>query len=116
MTTEIAIIIDIVMMGIFLIIGLLFAVLKEKACVLISGYNFKSKAERKNYDELLMSKDMRNFWLICSGIFFVGAITTLLLGMSFFWISIFVWLIYFLKNVHLDEEKAFSKYKKHMNE
>lgn len=114
MTKQIAAVIDIGMMSIFLIIGLIFAFLKEKACVLISGYNFKSKTERKNYDELRMSKDMRNFWLICGGMFFIGAITTLLFGNFFFWITFIVWIIYFFKNVHLDEEKAFSKYKKQL--
>ena len=34
----------------FFIFATIFALLKEKACLLISGYNFKSKKERLKYD------------------------------------------------------------------
>ena len=112
MTKQIALIMNVGMMSFFLILAMIFALLKEKACFLISGYNFKSKKEREKYDELQMSKDMRNFWFICSGIFFIGAIGILLFGNVFVWISFLIWGIYFFKNVHVDNEKAFGKYKK----
>ena len=39
--------IGLVMAIMFLGFGLLFAIMKEKRSILISGYNFKSKEERK---------------------------------------------------------------------
>lgn len=56
---------------------------------------------------------MRDFWFICSGIFFIGAIGVILFGKVFVWISFLIWGIYFFKNVHMDDEKAFRKYKKY---
>jgi hypothetical protein len=104
-------IICLLMMGIFLLLGLLFALLKEKACMLISGYNFKTAEERKDYDEERLSRDMRNFLFVCGGIFLLGGIAAFLWGIVCFWISLIVWLIYFFKNVHMDDEKAFGKYR-----
>lgn len=42
-------IIEFIMSGAFLLLGLIFLIFKEKACVLISGYNFKTKEERREY-------------------------------------------------------------------
>lgn len=96
----------------FFIFGLIFAIMKEKGASLIAGYNFKSKEERKKYDEKQMSKDMRNLFFISSLIFLVGMIATYILGKIVFWISFIVWLIYFFRDFHIDDEKAFGKYRK----
>ncbi len=101
-----------ILTGIFFIMGLVFAIMKEKACVLISGYNFKSRGEREKYNERRMSTDMRNFLFICSGIFLAGTIATFMLGPICLGLSFVVWLIYFLRDVHIDDEKAFGKYRK----
>lgn len=42
------------MSGIFFII---FFIFRDKACVLIGGYNCIPKEQRKNYDETKLSKD-----------------------------------------------------------
>ncbi|WP_315066855.1 DUF3784 domain-containing protein [uncultured Clostridium sp.] len=105
-------IIGFVMSGIFGLLGVTFLIFKEKACVLISGYNFKTEKERENYDEVRLSKDERNFFFICSVIYLIGAIASIFFGKLCFWIAFLVWLLYFLKNVHLTPKKAFDKYKK----
>lgn len=104
--------IGLVMAIMFLGFGLLFAIMKEKGSILISGYNFKSKEERKKYDEKRMSKDMRNFFFICSGIFCIGTVMTYLFGVVWFWISLLIFIVYLFKNIHISDEKAFVKYKR----
>ena len=96
----------------FFIFGLIFAISKEKGASLIAGYNFKPKEERKKYNEKQMSKDMRNTFFIYSLIFLVGTVATYIWGKIWFWISFIIWLIYFFKNFHIDDEKAFGKYRK----
>ena len=59
-----------------------------------------------------MSKDMRDLFFICSLIFLLGAVLTYIWGKLWFWVSFVVWLVYFFKNVHFDDEKAFGKYRK----
>ncbi|GKU24398.1 hypothetical protein CFOLD11_12240 [Clostridium folliculivorans] len=101
-----------VMAGLFGLLGMIFLIFKEKACVLISGYNLKSKKEREEYDEVSLCKDERNFFFICAIIFLIGAVISIFFGPLSFWISFVAWLIYFFKNVHFDTEKAFAKYKR----
>ena len=96
----------------FFIFATIFALLKEKACLLISGYNFKSKKERLKYDEKRLSLDMRNNFITYGIIFVIGSIPTYFFGMWCFILTLIIWLIYFFKNVHLDDKKAFEKYKK----
>lgn len=90
----------------------LFAVLKGKAAILISGFNTMSKEERVQYDRKRMSRDMRNtlaLWAIvlAAG----GALAYMFTSPGIAVISIIVWLFLFFREVHLDEEKAFGKYK-----
>lgn len=101
-----------VMMMLFFMIGLIFACLKDKACILISGYNFKSKKQREQYDEKRLSADMRNQCFLYSLIFLIGSITTYLISSYCFGITLVIWLVIFFKGVHFDDEKAFGKYKK----
>ncbi len=70
-----------------------------------------SKDQRKMYDQKKMSKDQRNAFLIWGLIFAVGAILANFISQFFAIIAFIVWLIVFFKDVHLDEEKAFGKYK-----
>ncbi|WP_082367602.1 DUF3784 domain-containing protein [Paraclostridium bifermentans] len=51
------------MAGIFFVISFIFFIFKDKACILIGGYNLISKDKRKNYDEVRLSKDFRNTFL-----------------------------------------------------
>lgn len=98
-----------IMTGLFSISAFVFIIFKEKASCLIVGYNFEPKEERNMYDLKGMSKDMRNFCLICSGIFFSGAVTTLMWGGICFWISVEIWVVYLFTNSSIEDRKAYGE-------
>ncbi|MBP1888613.1 hypothetical protein J2Z53_000192 [Clostridium moniliforme] len=58
-----------------------------------------------------MSKDMRNSFLIWSIILIFGATTSYFINEYFATFSMIIWVILFIKDVHIDPEKAFDKYK-----
>jgi hypothetical protein len=91
--------------------ALLFTILKEKGAMLISGFNTMSKEERKLYDKAKMSKDQRNACIIWTIIWGIGAILSYCITQYIAIIALVIWLVVFFKNVHLDAEKAFGKYK-----
>lgn len=96
----------------FLLLALLFTVLKERGTMLISGFNTIPKELQELYDKEKMCKDQRNSILIWAVIFGVGAIASYFISPYSAIVAFVVWLIFFFKDVHLDEEKAFEKYKK----
>lgn len=97
---------------VFLLFALIFTLMKGKATLLISGFNSKSKEERHLYDLEKMSLDYRNDFLLWSSILGVGALISYFVWQDFAIVSIIGWLIVFCKDIHLDEEKAFGKYKR----
>ncbi|MBP3909543.1 MAG: DUF3784 domain-containing protein [Turicibacter sp.] len=70
-----------------------------------SIWKIYSKKERLKYDEKRLSLDMRNNFITYGIIFVIGSIPTYFFGMWCFILTIIIWLIYFFKNVHLDDEK-----------
>lgn len=96
---------------IFLIVAIIFAILKERAAILITGFNYFSKEKQETYDRSKMSKDMRNSFLLWAIILLSGAITSYFINKYFAIFSIIIWVILFIKDVHIDPEKAFNKYK-----
>jgi len=96
----------------FGILGIIFTLLKEKAAMLISGFNTLPMEEREQYDKKRISTDMRNSFFLWSLVMFLGAGLSYLISYYFGIFSFVVWLILLIKNVHLDEDKAFAKYKK----
>ena len=100
----------------FFVIALIFAVRKEKAAILISGFNGLSAAQRERYDTAAMSKDHRNLFFKWGLLFLGGALLSLFLS-PYFAAGVFLyWLVLFFGEVHIDEEKAFGKYKKQTGE
>lgn len=94
----------------FFIIGVLFAVFKEKGAKFVSGFNSLSKEEQALYDKAYISRDIRNKCFIWSAIMFIGAVLSYFVT-SYMAIPAFViWLILFFKEVHIDTHKAFEKY------
>lgn len=96
---------------VFLLLGFLFHILKEKAAILISGFNTIPKEQRALYDKGRMSKDQRNVFYIWAAIMGAGAIGSYLISGVIAIVAGILWLVVFFKDVHLDEEKAFAKYK-----
>ena len=62
----------------FVIIGVLFAIFKEKAAKFVSGFNSFSKEEQALYDKAQISRDIRNQCFIWAVIMLAGAIIILL--------------------------------------
>ncbi len=97
---------------IFLGMALLFAVLKGKAAILIAGFNTMPKEQRKQYDTERMSKDQRNAFVLWAVILGSGSLLSFLTSsQNAAVLSGIIWLIAFFRDVHLDEEKAFGKYR-----
>ena len=97
---------------IFSILAAVFALLKEKGALLISGFNTLSKEEREKYDKKKISVDMRNSLFIWAIILFLGAILSYYISKYCAIIASIIWIVIFFKDVHIDSEKAFIKYKK----
>jgi len=96
---------------IFGIITIFFTVLGEKAAYLISGFNSLTKEQRSLYDTNKMSKDQRNSMLIWTVIMVIGAVFSFFISQYVAIMAFIIWLIVFFKDVHMDAEIAFEKYK-----
>lgn len=96
---------------VFLLFALLFTLLKEKGAMLVSGFNSMPKEERALYDMAKISQDQRNAFLIWAIILGIGAVLSYCFTQYIAILSVVVWLVVFFKDVHLDTEKAFGKYR-----
>lgn len=98
--------------GLFLLMCLLFAALKEKAAMLISGFNTLPREKRALYDTARMSRDQRNSFLLWAAVLAAGAALSLLVSQYCAIAAFAVWLILFFREVYFDVEKAFEKYRR----
>lgn len=96
----------------FLLCALIFFIGKEKAAFLISGFNSLSKEERQSYDRKRMSKDQGTAFFIWAAIFDTGAILSYVFSQYIAIAAFVLWIIVFFHDVHLDEIRAFGKYKR----
>ena len=101
-----------IMAIIFAVTGLVFAAGKEKAAILVSGFNSLSKEERQSYDTARISKDMRNQCWTWTAVLTCGAFLTYYVLPFMSVVALVVWLCLFFKEVHLDVYTAFEKYLK----
>ena len=98
----------IILAVLFLIIGIVFALLKEKGAYFVSGFRTLNHPEK--YDKAYISLDMRNQCFTYSLILFLGAILSYFISAIIAIPAYVIWVIVFFKSVHLDAEKAFEKY------
>jgi len=96
----------------FLLFALIFGIFKGKAAILISGFNTMPKEKRELYDKEMMSMDQRNAALIWAAIQGTGAVLSYFFSQYMAIGAFIIWMVVFFKDVHLDAEKAFGKYKK----
>ena len=97
---------------IFGVTALLFAVLREKGAMLIAGFNTMPKEKRELYDKKRMSRDQRNAFALWAVILEAGGILSdLTMSQNAAILAIIIWLALFFREVHVDEEKAFGKYR-----
>ena len=95
----------------FAIIGILFAVFREKAAVFVSGFNSLPKRERVLYDQAWIARDVRNQCFTWAAMMLIGALLSYFVT-SYMAIPAFVlWLFCFFRDVHFDARKAFEKYR-----
>ena len=94
----------------FVIIGVLFAIFKEKAAKFVSGFNSFSKEEQAMYDKAQISRDIRNQCFIWTVIMLAGAILSCFLTPYMAIPTYIIWLVLFFREVHFDNHKAFKKY------
>lgn len=94
----------------FGIIGVVFAVLKEKGAKLVSGFNSLPKEEQEKYDKTRISRDLRDQSFLWAAIMLIGALLSFILTPYMAIPAYFIWLVLFFKEVHLDARKAFEKY------
>ncbi|MDO5116944.1 MAG: DUF3784 domain-containing protein [Eggerthellaceae bacterium] len=99
-------------LALFLIVGIVFALLKGKAALLISGFNSLSERERAHYDQEAMAVDMRNACFLWALIMAIGCALSFFLTPYAAIAAFVVWLVLFFKDVRLDAGKAFEKYRK----
>ena len=92
----------------FLVLGIMFALLKEKGAYFVSGFCTLNHPE--NYDKASISLDMRNQCFTYALILFLGAILSYFISAIIAIPTYVIWGIVFFKSVHLDGEKAFEKY------
>ena len=103
---------DLCLMGlIFLTFAIIFAVRKEKACKLISGFNFFTEAQQAQYDKARLARDYFKPFRTLTIVVFVGAALCLVLGWWAFAAAIVIMLILVFRDFHINPEKAFEKYK-----
>ena len=98
----------IVLSILFLIIGIMFALLKEKGAKYVSGFSTLNHPEK--YDKASISLDMRNQCFTYALILFLGAILSYFISNYIAIPTYIIWGIVFFKSVHLDAENAFEKY------
>lgn len=97
---------------VFLLTGVLFAALKEKGAMLVSGFNTLPRAERQRYDRAAISRDMAKRCFLWAGILFAGALLSRLITPYMAIPALAVWLFLFFKDVRTDAKKAFARYLK----
>lgn len=99
-----------VLVILFAIIGVLFAIFKEKAAKFVSGLNSLSKEEQALYNKAYISRDTRNQCFTWVVIMLIGSVLSYFLTSYMSIPAFIIWLILFFKDVHFDTHKAFEKY------
>ena len=94
----------------FVIIGVLFAIFKEKAAKFVSGFNSLPKEEQALYDKAHISRDIRNQCFMWAIIMLAGALLSCFLTPYIAIPTYIIWLVLFFREVHFDNHKAFEKY------
>ena len=94
----------------FVIIGVLFAIFKEKAAKFVSGFNSLPKEEQALYDKAYISRDIRNQCFMWAIIMLAGALLSCFLTPYIAIPTYIIWLVLFFREVHFDNHKAFEKY------
>lgn len=112
MSMEITLMVCLLAVGaLFLALAVVFAVRREKACGLLSGFNLFTPAQQARYDRAAIARDYGRLFAGWAAAAFLGAGLSLLVGLYAF-IGVFVLILLTCARIfHIDPEKAFAKYK-----
>ncbi len=102
----------IMMVPLFALIAVVFAVMKGRAAGLIAGFNGLPKREQELYDKDRIVLDMRNDCIIWTVIMVLGAVGSLLTNAYFAIVAYGLWFMLLFKDIHIDTRKAYRKYLK----
>lgn len=94
----------------FALIGVLFAIFKEKAARFVAGFNLFSEKEQALYDKAYISRDIRDQCFVWSAIMLAGTVLSYLFTSYIAIAAYIIWFCYFIKDVHFDNKAAFEKY------
>lgn len=94
----------------FAVIGVLFAILKERAAKFVSGFNSLSKEEQALYDKARISRDIRSQCFTWTAIMLIGALLSYFLSPYMAVPTFIIWFVLFSKDIHFDNHKAFEEY------
>lgn len=94
----------------FSAIALLFALLKERAAILVSGFNSLPRKEQSLYDKARISQDVRNQCFAWAGLMLAGALLSCFFSSYMAIPTFMIWLYWLFKDIHLNPRKAFEKY------
>jgi hypothetical protein len=94
----------------FAIMALIFYTGKEKAAMLIAGFNALPKKEQALYDRARMAKDIAKDFAVWTLLMLVGALLSLWISSYVAVAAYVVWFILLFKDMHMDVHKAFQKY------
>lgn len=96
----------------FVVAGALFAILKGRAAMLISGFNTLPAKEREQHDAAAMARDMRSSCFLWAAIMAVGCLASYLLSPYLAIAAYAVWLVLFFKDVRSNPSDAFERYRR----
>ena len=94
----------------YLVLALIFGILKEKSAIFISGFNTLPKKEQCLYDHSAMAKDMHNRLLLWTAIMTAGSIGSYFISGYVAIAAYAIWFISLICTIRLDAHKAFEKY------
>ena len=111
-TIHVTLAITLAAMGLlFLVFALLFFCRKEKACMLIAGFNSMTERQQAQYDRAAIARDYGRLfaWWSVGAFSFAGL--TLLFGWLPYIAAFALWIVSLIPHMHLWAENAFAKYK-----
>lgn len=92
------------------LLALAFGLGKARAARWISGFSTMTPERQRGYDRERMARDMRDLYLKPALILLAGAAASM--ASRYLVIPAFIlWALWFFRSVHVDQDKAFGKYK-----
>lgn len=99
-----------VLVPFFAVLALIFYMGKEKATMLLAGFNTLPKKERVLYDRARMARDTAKDFTVWTLVMLVGALVSQWISPYASIVAYLIWFVLLFKDMHLDARKAFQKY------